>query len=115
MRGVCSLVPTANIEVRSIVGRFLEHSRIFWFGDETVGELFLGSADLMTRNLDVRIEALTPIYDNKLKVELIDYLTLQWADNQNARIIDVEMSNVMYTDVKERVHSQEDMYKLLSK
>ena len=115
VRGVSSLVPTRNIEVRSIVGRFLEHSRIFWFGDETVGELFLGSADLMTRNLDVRIEALTPIYDKKLKGELIDYLTLQWADNQNARIIDAEMSNVMYTNSKERVHSQEDMYKLLSK
>ncbi|MFT4599751.1 MAG: hypothetical protein ACI9WM_002006, partial [Arenicella sp.] len=53
--------------------------------------------------------------DMKLKGELIDYLTLQWADNQNARVIDTEMSNVMYTDSKERVHSQEDMYKLLSK
>ena len=104
-----------NITIRSIVGRFLEHSRVFWFGNEASGKLYLGSADLMTRNLDIRIEALTPIYDIKLKGELIDYLTLQWADNQNARIIDAEMSNEMYTDSKERVHSQEDMYKLLSK
>ncbi|MFB1003968.1 MAG: phospholipase D-like domain-containing protein, partial [Bacteroidia bacterium] len=85
VRGVCSLVPTATMEVRSIVGRYLEHSRIFWFGNTTESKIYLGSADLMTRNLDVRVEALTPLYQNKIKKEAIDYLELQWSDNQNAR------------------------------
>jgi polyphosphate kinase len=110
VRGVCSLIHTANIDVRSIVGRYLEHSRMFWFGGTEDAKIYLGSADLMTRNLDVRIEALTPLYHNKIKQEAIDYLQLQWSDNQNSRIIDGSLSNKMYTDNGEVCNAQLDLY-----
>jgi polyphosphate kinase len=110
VRSVCSLVPRANITVRSIVGRFLEHSRIFWFGDVDTGSIYLGSADLMTRNLDVRVEAVTPVYDVHLKHELMSYLNLQWKDNKSARVIDKYASNKMYTNSDEPIDSQIDWY-----
>lgn len=113
VRGVCSLVPIENITIRSIVGRFLEHSRVFWFGDEVSGKLYLGSADLMTRNLDIRIEALTPIYDDKIRKELIAYLNLQWSDNQRARIIDSTLSNTMYTNGEAPLRAQTALYDML--
>jgi polyphosphate kinase len=110
VRGVCCLVPRTNIIVRSIVGRFLEHSRIFWFGDVHTGSIYLGSADLMTRNLDVRVEAVTPVYDVHLKHELMSYLNLQWKDNKSARVIDEYASNKMYTNSDEPTDSQIDWY-----
>ena len=110
VRGVCSLIPRTNIMVHSIVGRFLEHSRIFWFGDESTGTIYMGSADLMTRNLDVRVEAVTPIYDSVLRTELVDYLNLQWRDNKSARVIDAVSSNQMYTNNEEPVDSQIDWF-----
>jgi polyphosphate kinase len=113
VRGVCSLIPIANILVRSIVGRYLEHSRMFWFGDESQGTFYMGSADLMTRNLDVRIEAVTPVYDVQLKNELISYLNLQWQDNVSARVIDAKSSTDMYTNSKTPVDSQVDWYEYL--
>ncbi|PCJ67401.1 MAG: polyphosphate kinase 1 [Bacteroidetes bacterium] len=112
VRGVCSLIPSHNIKIRSIIGRYLEHSRIFWFGSET-GDLYLGSADLMTRNLDVRIEALTPIYNEKIKSELITYLNLQWSDNQGSRVLDENLGNEKYINSKEPIDSQIEMYNLL--
>lgn len=113
IRGVCSMVPSDNIAVRSIVGRFLEHARVFYFGDETAAKLYLGSADLMTRNLDVRVEALTPLYDPKIKSEMVSYLELQWSDNQNSRVIDSSLSNKMYTDDLPECDSQIELYQQL--
>jgi polyphosphate kinase len=110
VRGVCSLVPRTNILVRSIVGRFLEHSRIFWFGNVDTGSIYLGSADLMTRNLDVRVEVVTPVYDVHLKQELMSYLSLQWKDNKSARVIDDKSNNQMYTNSDEPIDSQIDWY-----
>jgi polyphosphate kinase len=107
------MVPSDNIEVRSIVGRFLEHARVFYFGDETAAKLYLGSADLMTRNLDVRVEALTPLYDPKIKSEMVSYLELQWSDNQNSRVIDSSLSNKMYTDDLPECDSQIELYQQL--
>ena len=63
-----------NIKVKSIIGHFLEHSRIFWFCNNNNPEVFIGSADWMKRNLDRRIEAVTPIEDLKLKSQLYDLL-----------------------------------------
>jgi polyphosphate kinase len=114
VRGVCSLVPIENIEIRSIVGRYLEHSRVFWFGDEATGSIFLGSADLMTRNLDIRVEVLTPVYDKNIRFEIMAYLNLQWSDNQRARIVDGSLSNAMYVNGKPPVRAQIALYKMLS-
>ena len=72
---MCCLYPqkkslSENIKVTSIIGRFLEHSRIFWFNNDGDAEVFIGSADWMRRNLDRRVEAVTPIEDNKIKKEI---------------------------------------------
>ena len=88
VRGICCLRPglediSENIRVVSIVGRFLEHSRIFAFtrGDEE--RVFIGSADLMPRNLDTRVELVTPVEDEAAREELIDTLDRAFADNTN--------------------------------
>jgi len=95
VRGVCCLRPgvpgvSENIRVVSIVGRFLEHSRLYAFrrGEET--RLLMGSADLMPRNLDSRVELCTPVEDAGLRVELLDILERCFADNANAWELDGE-------------------------
>lgn len=85
-RGICCLKPgianvSENIEVRSILGRFLEHSRIFYFKNGGEDDIYLSSADWMTRNLHRRVELLFPIYQKNLKSQLIDYLNIYWKDN----------------------------------
>ena len=86
IRGICCLYPqrenlSENIKVTSIIGHFLEHSRIFWFYNNNNPEVFIGSADWMRRNLDRRIEAVTPIEDLKLKSQLYDLLQTYINDN----------------------------------
>ncbi len=86
VRGICCLVPgvnefSENIEVRSTLGRFLEHSRIFYFKNNGNPEIYLSSADWMTRNLHRRIELMFPVEDQKLKNELYNILELYWKDN----------------------------------
>lgn len=91
VRGMCSLRPgvpnmSENIRVRSIVGRFLEHSRVYWFRNDGKPEVFLGSADLMERNLDRRVETIFPIYDPVLARRIVDEaLELGLADNVKSR------------------------------
>ena len=89
IRGICCLYPnrknlSENITVISIIGHFLEHSRIFWFYNNNNPEAFIGSADWMRRNLDRRIEAVTPIEDVKLKSKLYDLLQTYMKDNYYA-------------------------------
>jgi polyphosphate kinase len=88
-RGICCLRPgvpgvSENIRVISIVGRFLEHSRIFSFERDEDCTVYIGSADLMPRNLDTRVELLTPVRDETLRAELLDTLDRCFADNVNA-------------------------------
>ena len=91
IRGICCLIPgkpglSENIRVTSIVGRFLEHSRIFYFENNGDNEIYLSSADLMQRNLDRRVEIAFPILDPKLKKQLKDIiLKVMLLDNQKAR------------------------------
>jgi len=90
VRGICSLRPglpsvSSNIRVRSIVGRFLEHSRIFYFANNGNEEVYIGSADWMYRNLSRRVELIVPIKDQKLKDRLKAVLDAYLADNVNAR------------------------------
>ena len=89
VRGMCCLYPgrkglSENIKVISIIGQFLEHSRIFWFANNGNSEAFIGSADWMRRNLDRRVEAVTPIDSTKLRKELENLLELYLNDNRNA-------------------------------
>lgn len=82
-RGVCSIIATKNIVVKSIVGRFLEHSRIYYFSNNGDSEIFISSADLMTRNLDKRVEIMIPIKDDFCKRKLINILNIFRKDEKN--------------------------------
>ncbi len=91
VRGICSLIPgipevSENIEVRSIVGNFLEHSRIFYFKNDGREEIYCASADWMPRNLDKRVEILFPVEKEELKRELLHILNLQLEDNMGSHI-----------------------------
>jgi polyphosphate kinase len=94
VRGICSLRPglpgiSENIRVRSVVGRFLEHSRIYWFQNGGQEELFIGSADLMERNLDRRVETLTPVRDADLLAHIRDVvLDAYLKDTDRAMVLD---------------------------
>lgn len=92
VRGICCLIPgveglSENIEVRSILGRFLEHSRIFYFKNNGNPEIYLSSADWMERNLDHRIEIMFPIEKDPLKQRLKEILEVYWLDNKKAWIL----------------------------
>ncbi|MEM7105764.1 MAG: polyphosphate kinase 1 [Bacteroidota bacterium] len=93
VRGICCLVPgvpgiSDNIEAFSIVDRFLEHSRIYYFYGGGEEKIYLSSADWMKRNLSYRIETAFPIYDNEIRKEIKDFLRIQFHDNVKARIVD---------------------------
>lgn len=97
VRSMCALRPgipglSENIHVVSIVGRFLEHTRIYYFHNGGNPDIYLGSADLMPRNLDRRIETLFPIESPPLKQELSQILDISWADNVNARVMNTDGS-----------------------
>ena len=97
-RGICCLEPgvkkqSEHIEVISIVDRFLEHARAFYFKNGGRDRLYLASADWMSRNLNRRVEVAFPILDPDLKQEILDLLDLQWRDRQKARVIDKGMTN----------------------
>jgi polyphosphate kinase len=95
IRGICCMKPgipsvSENIRVISIVGRFLEHSRIYYFHHNGDRKIYLSSADMMTRNMIKRVEILFPILDESLKNRLTDFLHLQMSDNAKARYQDNE-------------------------
>lgn len=90
VRGICCILPgipgeTENLSVTSIVGRYLEHPRVFVFGKEEDRKVYIGSADMMTRNTEKRVEVACPIYDEQIKKRLVRYLNIMLADNVKAR------------------------------
>ncbi|MBK7474586.1 MAG: polyphosphate kinase 1 [Haliscomenobacter sp.] len=98
IRGICSLAPgikghSENIQAISIVDRFLEHARVFWFHHDGADKIYLSSADWMVRNLSYRIESAFPIYDPEKKADIIDYLSIQLSDNVKARMLDLGQTN----------------------
>jgi polyphosphate kinase len=98
VRGICSLIPgikgmSENIEAISIVDNYLEHSRIYIFGNAGETEVFISSADFMTRNLDGRVEVTCPIYDPEIKNELIDNFNIGWNGNVKARYHSEKLDN----------------------
>ena len=104
-----------NIFITSIIDRYLEHGRIYLFQNGGDERMYMGSADWMTRNLDRRIEVLTPILDQDIFNELKHILTLQLKDNQKARVLDLENSNKKVTpkDHEEPLRSQYAIYDYL--
>jgi polyphosphate kinase len=119
VRGMISLKPglpdvSDNIEAISVVDRFLEHPRVYVFHNRGEPVYLIGSADLMTRNLDHRVEALCPILDRDHQRTLQDILDLQWNDNTKARLLDAEQSNA-FAPARGRTHirSQEAIHKYL--
>lgn len=92
VRGICCILPgisgeTDNLTVTSIVGRYLEHPRIFCFGMGDEQKIYIGSADMMTRNTEKRVEVACPVYDEGLKQRINHYLDVMLADNVKARIL----------------------------
>ncbi|MDF5701956.1 RNA degradosome polyphosphate kinase, partial [Vibrio parahaemolyticus] len=98
IRGMCSLVPgiegiSDNIRIISIVDRFLEHPRVVITHNDGDPQVYISSADWMTRNIDHRIEVAVPVRDPRLKQRIIDITNIHFTDTVKARLIDKEMSN----------------------
>ena len=116
IRGMCALVPgieglSENIEVRSIVGRFLEHTRLFIFANAGDEKYYISSADWMTRNIERRIEVATPIFDESIQKDIKHTFELQWQDNVKSRIIDRNQKNKYYKNDQPPLNSQLEIYK----
>jgi len=115
VRGICCLVPgiegmSENIEVISIVDKFLEHPRLFIFGNNGNPKVYISSADWMTRNISFRVEVGCPIYDETIKQELIDTFEISWADNVKARVIDQAQDNHYRPHTQPAQRSQVALY-----
>ena len=95
IRGICTLVPgvpelSENIRVISVIDRYLEHSRMYYFANGGAEELYLSSADCMPRNLERRVELLFPVQDEKIRIELRDILNGYFHDNCQARFLNAD-------------------------
>lgn len=115
VRGICCLIPgvkgkTENIKVTSIVGRFLEHSRIYIFGVQGREKIYIASADFMTRNTLRRVEVAAPIYDNDIKMQLNEMFITMLSDNQKAREEDSEGNYKICENQDTPLNSQEFFY-----
>lgn len=115
VRGICCLIPgvegkTENIRIISIVGRFLEHSRIYIFGSSKRRKYYIASADFMTRNTVRRVEVAAPVYDERLQNKLQDMFDIMLADNQKARYLDAEGNYHRVINEEAPLNSQEYFY-----
>ena len=115
VRGICCLIPgvegkTENIRIISIVGRFLEHSRIYIFGNSKRRKYYIASADFMTRNTVRRVEVAAPVYDERLQNKLQDMFDIMLADNQKARYLDAEGNYHRVINEEAPLNSQEYFY-----
>ena len=117
IRGITCILPevkgkTDNVHVRSIVGRYLEHSRIYQFGTGRDEKLYISSADFMTRNTERRVEIAVPISDPKIREQIHAYLDLCFADNTKARIMDKNGKYHHIHDDKPLLSSQDELMKM---
>ena len=118
VRGICCLIPgvkgmSENITVRSIVGRFLEHARVYIFNNEGEEKMYVASADWMKRNLSRRVEVAFPVLDEELKVRIKSIIDLQLGDNEKSRKINKSQSNPYITVKGKKINAQEDVYGIL--
>ena len=115
VRGICCLIPgvkgmSENIEVISIVDKFLEHTRLYIFGNNNEPKIYISSADWMTRNIDNRVEVSCPIYNDDIKQELMDTFNIAWNDNVKARILNDSQNNEYKINNQPKVRSQYAIY-----
>lgn len=120
VRGMFSAVPqfdklSKSIEAIGLIDRYLEHSRLFIFGNNGKPKVYISSSDLMSRNLDRRIEVACPIYNEELKEELLTMCTIQWQDNTAARILNNSLSNKIRQTGAKKIRSQESFHHYLMK
>jgi polyphosphate kinase len=120
VRGICCLKPgvkglSENINLVSIVGRFLEHARCYYFHQGGAGLLYCSSADFMSRNLDRRVEIAFPIMEKNHKAFMLEFLELQLKDNTNQRVLDEHLSNKRHSNSasEEVVNAQVDIQSLI--
>lgn len=116
VRGICCILPgipgyTENITISSIVGRYLEHPRIFSFGTGTDQKIYIGSADMMTRNTEKRVEVAAPVLDPDVKRQVNGYLEVMLADNVKARVLQKDGTYRKKPITEKRVNSQEHFMK----
>jgi polyphosphate kinase len=119
IRGICCLAIDENhpnIRAVSIIDKYLEHARVFYFENGGEPEVFIGSADLMQRNLQSRVEVTVPVQDKELKQVLIQMLQIQLSDNVKARILEQGMHNNMVKKAagEMRIRSQELLHSLFN-
>ncbi len=114
VRGICCLCPgieseTENIHVRNIVGRFLEHSRIYVFGEGSQQKMYISSADMMTRNIDRRVEIAVSVLDAEIKQKILTILDVLFRDNVKARTLNANgtYKKIKIKDGEERINAQE--------
>lgn len=112
IRGICCILPgvkgyTENLRVTSIVGRYLEHPRIFLFGTGADQKIYIGSADMMTRNTEKRVEVACPVYDETIRKQLTHMLKIMLADNVKARELKSDGKYYMKEKGTSKVNSQE--------
>ena len=111
VRGICCLIPEneKNIEVISVVDRFLEHTRFFIFNNNGKNETYISSADWMTRNLDNRVEVTCPILNKNIKDEINDIFNIYWSDNVKSRRVNTEIPNQYQVDLKSKKEKRSQM------
>jgi polyphosphate kinase len=121
VRGICCLIPgivnkSENITVTRIVDRYLEHGRIFTFSNNNAPLVYIGSSDWMNRSMYRRIEVCVPIYDQELKEQIMQLLSIQLADTVKSTILNDQLQNIRKekTDLLPAVQSQKAIYDLLN-
>ena len=115
IRGICCLIPgvegmSENIQVISIIDKFLEHPRLYIFENAGTPKYYISSADFMNRNLDNRVEISCPIYDEDIQKELLDTFEICWNDNVKARVISETQNNQYVRNRKPQLRSQFALY-----
>ncbi len=120
VRGICCLIPgvkgmSENIEVISIVDKFLEHPRVYQFTNAGIQKIYISSADFMTRNIENRVEVATPIYDPYLQRQIMDVFDIIWSDNVKARMLNGSSQNTFVNNKKNTIRSQFEIYEYYKK